>query len=274
MELFSYPIVVFWLVVSIIALVVSVFLGMFIPDNTIVTLLSILLSQAASSIFFPIIVGYFYDKLKEEQSGNAIWLVFREFSEGGIERVYKDREENSNPDNAQNRLREAFSSHKRGDVKLIGVSLRVFFNSTGPFYQAISKLVSGDELVGRIHFRALISHPDSPEVKNRAEIETPRMHKNPLIKSDITLTTDNIEYLRRTFPETALEYGYYKQAPYCTLIIFPDKCFFSPNLLSTVVPVRLPMIIFKSGSHGYNVLNKYFDYLWDKQIPLNITEDN
>ena len=95
-------------VVSFVAMIVSVLLSVFIPNDLLVLILAVLLTQAASSIFFPILVGYFYEKLKEEESGSAIWRVFKEFSDGGIERVYKNREESENPDNALNILRQAF----------------------------------------------------------------------------------------------------------------------------------------------------------------------
>ena len=264
MELLKRPVVLAWLVISFIVMVISILLSIFVPSNTLVVIIAVLLSQASSSIFFPILVGYFYDKIKEEESGGVIWRVFKEFSDGGIIRIYKDREESTSPENAVAELRQAFFDHRQGEVKMIGVSLRVFFNPTGPFFQAISQIASIAETNREVQIRALILHPESPEAANRAAIETPHMGE-PLIKRDIALTAANIQ---SCFPNALIEYGYYKEAPYCTLVIFPDRCFFSPNLLSRVVPVRLPMIIFRSGSHGYHVLDAYFEYLWQKKMPL------
>jgi len=255
MGLLKRPVVLAWLVMSFIVMVVSILLSIFVPSNMLVAVIAVLLSQASSSIFFPILVGYFYDKVTEEESGGAIWRVFKEFSDGGIIRVYKDREESARPENAVVELRHAFLTHRQGEVKLVGVSLRVFFNATGPFYEAISKTAQIGETNKEVQVQAPISHPESPEVTNRAAIETPNV-RDSLIRRDITLTAANIEHLQSRFPNALVQYGYYSEAPYCTLVVFPDRCFFSPNLLSRVVPVRLPMMripVKSSTSSGHVV---------------------
>ena len=279
MELLKRPIIMAWLVISFITMVLSVLLSIFMPGNTFILIVAVLLSQAASSIFFPILVGFFYDRIKEEESGSAIWKVFKEFSDGGIVRIYKDREDNPNTENAVMELRQAFLNHREGQVKLIGVSLRVFFNPAGSFYKAISEIASASKAPpakgskkSEIQLKALISHPESAEVINRGKFESSGKTE-PLIKSEISLTAGSIKHLQSNFPDANIQYGYYREAPYCTLVVFPDKCYFSPNILSKTVPVRLPMIIFRSGSHGYNVLNAYFDELWQKRIVLETNQD-
>jgi hypothetical protein len=268
MKILRHPIVLIWFIVAIIAMIVSVLLSYFAANSPFWVITAILMSQAASSIFFPILVGYFYDTLKEKESGDIIWQVFKDFSEGGIIRVYKDRELSESAENAEVDLRRAFESHADGEVKLIGVSLRVFFNQTGPFYRSILHIALRAQQNRRIRIKALVSHPDSPEVKCRAEIETPQMLKEPLIRRDILTSIANMQHINDQFEVDTVEYGYYSSCPYCTLVVFPDKCYFSPNLLSTDAPVRLPMIVFKAGSHGYEKLNYYFDYLWARRTPV------
>lgn len=270
MKIFRHPIILIWFVVAAIAMIVSVLLGYFAANSPLWVIIAILMSQAASSIFFPILVGYFYDTLKEKESGDVIWQVFKDFSEGGIIRVYKDRELSENPENAETDLRRAFESHVDGEVKLIGVSLRVFFNQTGPFYRSILRIALHAQRNRSIKIKALVSNPDSYEVKCRAEIETPQMLKDPLIRKDILTSMANMQHINDQFEYDVVDYGYYSSCPYCTLVIFPDKCYFSPNILSTDAPVRLPMIVFKAGSHGYEKLNYYFDYLWQKREPVNL----
>jgi len=261
--LLKQPLVLVWLVFSLILMIISVFMSIFMAANIAAVIVAILLSTFSGSIFFPILVGYFYDKVKETESGEVIWRVFRDLSDGGIVRIYRDREENQYPENAVTELRQAFRNHRNGEVKLVGVSLRVFFNPTGPFYEAINAIVSLGRTNPDIRIRALLSHAESPEALNRAEIETPGM-KEPLSRQDLMLTCANIDNLRNQFGTQSIEYAYYRQAPYCTAVIFPDRCFFSPNILSKIVPVRLPMIVFRSDSHGYRVLSDYFTYLWSK----------
>jgi len=272
MKILKHPIVLIWFVISIIAMIVSVLLSVYATQTPIWIILAILMSQASSSILFPILVGYFYDTIKEKESGDAIWQVFKDFSEGGIIRVYKDREPSNNPENAEVDLRRAFENHSHDDVKLIGVSLRVFFNQTGPFYNSMLRVAIKAQKDTSIRIKALVSHPNSPEIRCRAEIETPHMLNDPIIIMDILTSIANMQHINDQFETKPVEYGFYESCPYCTLVIFPDKCYFSPNLLSTVAPVRLPMIVFAAGSHGYEKLNFYFDYLWKRKVSYNIME--
>jgi hypothetical protein len=267
MRILKHPRVVAWLAGSFVIMCLSAILSIYGPDKTYMTVITILLATLSGSIIFPILVGYFTETFRERESGEAIWKVFKEFGEGGMLRVYKDREQHPYLEDGIDDLQQAFMKHDKGAVKLIGVTLRVFFNQTGPFYQAISNIVIAARDNENIGIKVLLSHPDSPEVLNRAAIETPAMAE-PLIKKDIALTAANIDNLRNEFAGSSLEYGYYKEAPYCTLIIFPDKCYYSSNILSKEVPVRLPLIVFASTSHGYKMLNNYFDYLWLKRINL------
>jgi hypothetical protein len=232
------------------------------------------LATVSSTVFFPLIAGYYYDKLREKQEGESIWRVFKEFSDGGILRVYKDREENEDEENAVADLRKAFEGHHEGKVKLVGVTLRVFFNQAGPFYRSITTITNLHKVDDKVRIRALVCDPNNnPEVVNRARIETPGRLNDPLIKIDIHLTIASIQNLNKKYGSDAVEYGGYSSSPYCTLIIFPNKCYFSPNILSADAPVRLPMIVFNEKSHGYKVLNQYFDYLWENRIKDTLSDE-
>ena len=103
------------------------------------------LAQIGGTILFPILVGYFYDKIKRDHDVETIWTVFKDLSDGGILRVYKDREENVYEQNALLDLRNAFENVRDGEIRLVGVSLRVFFNEPGPFFRSIYKLCEYDK---------------------------------------------------------------------------------------------------------------------------------
>lgn len=257
---------ILWVTVSSMLISISLLIPLFNAQVTSVSIVKaiilLLIAQVGSCILFPLLVGFFYDRVKQHEDADNIWTAFRDLAEGGIVRVYKDREENEYPDNAFISLKSAFDNATTGEVKLVGVSLRVFFNQTGPFYRSIYKICSLSEETGAISIKALLSHLEAPETTNRAKIETPEFEKEPLIAIDISSTVASIGNLNRTFPKHPIEHRFYREAPYCTCIIFPDRCYFSPNLLSTDAPVRLPMIVFRKGSHGYAKLNSYFDYLW------------
>ena len=254
-------------------LVFSVVLSKFAPDATEWDLVTIILATVSSTVFFPLIAGYYYDKFREKQEGESIWRVFKEFSDGGILRVYKDREASEDEENAVTALGKAFEEHHEGEVKLMGVTLRVFFNPVGPFYEKITIITNLHKDDDNVRIRALVCDPnDNPEVVNRARIETPDKLSDPTIRREIHSTIDFIQNLNKEYGITAVDYGYYSSAPYCTLIIFPNKCYFSPNILSKDAPVRLPMIVFNEKSHGYTVLNRYFNYLWENKIKHTVSE--
>lgn len=271
--IFGDPTITIIFFTSLFLLMFSAVLSIFTPDTVEWTLITIILATVSSSIFFPLMAGYFYDKFKEKQEGESIWRVFKEFSEGGILRVYKDREESDSEENAVYDLRKAFDEHRQGKIKILGVSLRVFFSQTGPFYNSITNIADLHKFNSEVGIQALVSDPDSPEVINRVKIETPDRLDDPLIKKDINLTIASLQNLTHKYGSTAIEYGYFSSAPYCTCIIFPSKCYFSPNILSEDPPVRLPMIIFSANSHAYTKLEQYFDYLWENRIKLPFSKE-
>ena len=251
-----------WMCVSFIALLVTVIISILKPQMpTIVTIILVFVSQLASCFFFPIIVGYYIDKEKAKNDFGVINSFYQDFSEGGIIRVYKDREQSQQADNGLTALKSAFAEHQKGTVKLIGVTLRVFFNQTGPFYDYIEDLCQKSNSNNSIKIQVLINSEDAPETVNRGNIESPN-HNPSTIITDMRSTKQQISLLNIRSNSNAIEYREYNQAPYCTAIIFPDKCFISQNLLCERAPVKLPLIIFKKDSHGYDVINDYFNYLW------------
>ncbi|MFE9763495.1 hypothetical protein ACFYPC_02995 [Streptomyces sp. NPDC005808] len=226
------------------------------------TIVSVTLQSLGSAVLFPILVSFAYDKLRERWLGDEVWRLFNELSDAGITRVYKDREFNTNADNAQTRLSEEFLSHQSGEIYIMGPTLRVFFNPLGPFYRDIERMLRNAN--GAVRMQALIEHSDSPAVRERTSIEEPNLApgQKPQTERDadstiatvlnVCATTGSYITLRRFMP-----------APYCTVVIFPNVAFFSPNILAPEAPVRLPMILFRSGSHGYRMLKASFNYLWD-----------
>jgi hypothetical protein len=51
-------------------------------------------------------------------------------------------------------------------------------------------------------------------------------------------------------------------APYCTAIIFPHICYFTPNLLYHSVPVDMPMLSFLRGGPPYDKILDHFKFVW------------
>jgi hypothetical protein len=256
--MFTDPKISFIFYASIILLIVSISIGITCPDKIGCNLTAAILAALASSVFFPLIAGYFYDKFREGREGPLFWRIIDQFIDGGILRIYKDREEETGIGNAQEDMRNAFNEHHSGEIQMIGVSLRVFFHSPGPSYNYVNALAQRNG----VKIRVLVCSKQAPEVENRQRIEgVPGNYLG--MAGDIQITIDMMEKINAKYAGGRLEYGFYNSAPYCTCIVFPEKCYFSPNIPSEETPVRLPMIVFRKDSHGYDVLKKYFLYLWE-----------
>ena len=136
--LFSDKYILFLGISSVILIIISAYLSVFPPEaDNYWLMISILVGTIGATIFFPLILGFYLDHLKEQKEGSLIWGIFKEFYEGGILRVYKDRFKNDSPENGENDLMEAFKNHKIGPIKMVGVSLRYFFHETAVLYNPI-----------------------------------------------------------------------------------------------------------------------------------------
>ncbi|MFI1170501.1 hypothetical protein [Streptomyces melanogenes] len=233
-------------------------------ESKVWALSAVVLESLGSAVLFPILVSFSYDRLKEKWLGDEVWRIFNELSDAGISRVYKDRELSPRRDNAQTRLSEEFRSFENGEILMMGVSLRVFFNPLGPFYRDIETMLR--ETGGRVRIRAVVCDPANPDVPVRAAIEeagrSPE-HTSQL-ERDIESTRVTVAGLRATMgPHVDLRLA--TSAPYCTTVIFPHVCYYSPNLLAPKAPVGLPMILFRSGAHGFKMIQASFEYVW--QLP-------
>ncbi|MFH1891363.1 MAG: hypothetical protein ABIK83_01620 [Candidatus Zixiibacteriota bacterium] len=267
----------FWLVASGSGLVISVVIAT-IRDTLAIRLTSVVLAAASSSILFPLLVGYYYDKFKDAMTGGGIWGLIRLFVESGILRIYRHREYDGGGDTfeaASSAYGNAFDDYLKNtklradmttNVKMVGVSLRVFFHDLGAYNRYIKQFFDPQMNRSEPEILALVCDPqENPEVDKRARIEN--SHANfPGIMQDVGITEGCINALNDGQPIPVIDYGFFRSAPYCTFVMFPDKCLYAPNILSKHNPAPLPMIIFKRGGYGYSVLEDYFKYLWDNRI--------
>jgi hypothetical protein len=241
--------------------VVGVSLGVT-TKGAVATVIAVSLQTLGSAILFPILISFTYDRLRERWFGEEVWRLFTELSDAGIARVYSDRELTTGHDNAQVRLADEFRSLERGSVLMMGVTLRVFFNQLGPFYRDLCQMLRDAD--GRVAIQALICDPDSAEARQRADIEEPNRSPGdkPQILRDIESSVATARNLSKEVGEH-LTLRQFTPAPYCTAVIFPHVAYFSPNILAPEAPVRLPMVLFRSGSHGYKMVHASFEFLWN-----------
>jgi hypothetical protein len=238
-----------------------------------------------AAVFFPVAVSFAYDRLREKWLGDEVWRLFGELADAGIARVYPDREYRAGQENGQRRLAEAFTATHEGEVRLMGPTLKAFFHTSSPLYSAIEQMLR--DAKGAVTVRALIEREDSQAIRDRIEIEQPELApgEESQTKRDCDTTLASILTLERKLKCT-LKVRRYNQAPYCTAVLLPDLAFFSPNLLASEVPVRLPLLVFKAGWQGYRMIKSSFKWMWDHKdttppahvapasIPVAASEDN
>jgi hypothetical protein len=192
------------LLISLFGLVISAILGYFSKnDNILLSLFIIVLGTISSSVFFPLAVGHITDELREKREGPILHRYNEELRKGGILNLYRDRETYDDQTfDGEKDLRNAFESHKQGNIKLIGISLRVFFPEPSTFYRNIENIckLSKDSLNLKIH--VLISDPESPEVSNRYARESDSGEST--IVEDIKLTKKQIQNLNAKYSHQLL----------------------------------------------------------------------
>jgi hypothetical protein len=255
-----------------------------------------LLIEAGGAFFFALSVGWLLDRLRDKEGYSVLWLFSQEFREAGVLAFYADRE-----DYAKRALEDAFAKHDRGEVLMAGASLRLFLEPGSHFYPWIEQMLKRQTRIP-IKVRALSCSPETNhELPTRAFCEEfnqdrsfPRnssfnyaqkidfsfedFEKTFFVKYGITASSDSrarlifdldsvragVKTLRgvTTNTDNEIDRREFDSAPYCTVIIFPDRAFYTPNLLSAEVPVNLPMIVFHKSSDMYEKLKRYVEFLW------------
>ncbi len=223
--------------------------------------IAVVLQTLGSSILFPILVSFAYDRIRERWLGDEVWRIFAELADAGIVRIYRDREFSPGRPNAATRLSDEFRRLESGQVYMMGPTLRVFFNPVGQFYRDIEGMLRSGH--GRVHVNVLIQQDGSPAIRDRIEAEEPDLAPGEKAQGerDADSSVAAVKKMSASLGP-CISFRRFMPAPYCTAVIFPHVAFFSPNLLVSEVPVRMPMILFRSGSHGYTMLRASFEYLW------------
>ena len=255
-----------------------------------------LLVQAGGAFFFALSVGWIIERLRNAEGYSVLWLLSQEFRKAGVLSFYSDRK-----NNAVESLKNAFKYHSKGEVLLAGASLRAFFNPTSRYYESI-KDVLFNNANSSVAVRCIYCNPeDNHELPVRSFIEEfdqdgsfpkssiPFDWRKPIsfsfnnfkktfftkhgigsvntcrVIKDLEGTRSGIKALAGIVSSNNNSILYRESrfaAPYCTIIIFPDKVFYTPNLLSSKVPVNMPMIVFHKSSDAYKILLDYFEFLW------------
>lgn len=254
-----------------------------------------ILVQAGGAFFFALTVGWAIDKLRDAEGYSVLWLFSQEFRKAGVISFYSDRK-----GHAEKSLEEAFEKHRGGEVLMTGASLRLFLAPGLHFYSSIHDMLKRKGS-SQVTVRALSCRPENnKELPVRSfveefnqdrtfpkdspfdwgkkigfsfeEFEKEFFEKHGMMASvtkcrvihDLEATRAGVIALQGVAKGVGniITHREFKFAPYCTVIIFPDKAFYTPNLLCSEVPVNMPMMVFHKSSDVYKKLVDYLEFLW------------
>lgn len=253
--------------------------------------------QVGGAFFFALSAGYVIERIQSAHGYSILWKFSQEFREAGLLNFFSNRD-----DEAEENLKEAFAKHKKGEVLMAGASLRYFLAPGHPLNEPIRKMLekednsvriralfcspdSNDELPIRSFVEEFSQNGTIPSGKKAKfdwgekinfsfgnfkknfykeyGLKKPFQDQKLRVMTDLESTRNGIRELKGIAESSnSIEYREIKSAPYCTVIIFPDRAFYTPNLLCSIVPVNMPTLVFHKTSSVYEKLKNYFKFLW------------
>lgn len=268
------------------------------------------LIQISCGFFFTITIGKIIQWIHSRDNAAILWDFISECGEAGLQKFYASREGSAKKD-----LGERFKKHKRGDILMMGASLREFLSHNGYFYEIIKECVPQYDRFGvtirainsamgknrSLPIRAFVEEfepngelPGGVEGKSREKFcfQTDSFDWTSTIVSTNSLDLENfinnfydlygkggqketcrcindlndvltgIRQLNSQIERRLIHARTSKFEPYFTAVIFPDICYYTPNLLSPDHPVNMPMLSFVSGKMTYQKIIEHFKFLW------------
>lgn len=259
-----------------------------------------LLVEAGGAFFFALTVGWVIERLRDAEGYSVLWLFSQEFRKAGVLAFYSDRKNNAERTLEQafekhhggevlmagaslrlflaqgfhfySRVKEMLSRKGRRLVVVRALSCSPVCNHEVPVRSFVQE------------FDQNLIYPKSStsslcfEPGERISFSFGEFEKNFFVEHGIDAPSDqrvrvilDLEATRkgvRALQPDAKRTGnsiYHREsrfAPYCTVIIFPDRAFYTPNLLCSDVPVNMPMVVFHKSSEAYRKLKEYVEFLW------------
>lgn len=200
---------------------------------------------------------------KEIQEIKKLLITDLKLRDNGVKGFYTDRKEFLI--DLKKEVREfEMNNSKKGTIKLLGISLRDFFNSAKSeslqMCQIMEKLVVNRKRNFKI--KSLIMDPTSNQAEIRRESDHEGWDMRDMKRSYFNIDIDNtIQFfqIRRSFPcELKL---YNEIAPFCFLVIFEDYVAVE-QYHTGAQGGKIPVIKYRKDSKAGQRFSAHFDFVW------------
>jgi hypothetical protein len=183
----------------------------------------------------------------------------------GIHYVFPDRQGDSVTE-----IKSSLSNVKdNSNIKLLGVSLRVFFSAGNDFNSDLVKLLEETDV--KIQVLLLDSNSINALYRSTSETVGPFIDDTDYKKRSMQLIEiESSKYMIDSLNlkyKNKIELRFYESAPSCALFIFDDACYITQYVFgdpkSQPVARRLPTIKFKQKSEAYKQFLYHFNFIWE-----------
>ena len=155
-------------------------------------------------------------------------------------------------------------------VRMIGISLREYFMTSGHFNAEMDQLLDDVSKTDGKNFHALIINPNSDQATIRAERESDAPFDENYPYEDSGLYTDvkqSMKYLRGKYEEDKVEGRVYNSAPSCFLVITDTHTYIEQYHYglpkSGLKGGHFPLLKFPTDSEVGRHLEGHFEYIWN-----------
>jgi hypothetical protein len=267
-------------------------------------IISIIAVQVGAAFFFPLTVGTLVRKLEDKDVGHTLWRFHLESKKAALTDIYANR------DMGAKDLEDSFRNHSSRDILMSGPSLRLFLAHGFSFFDVIRDNIQRYE-DHQIRIKAVQSDPiENPSIPMRAFVEEfnpdgthPSGHRRQTFDwkgpcgfkdfaktfcdtyarkppsdnacrmiADLELTKIGALHLNGMTTNPCICLRRTICPPYCTAVIFPDKCYYTPNMLYADAPVNMPLFVFHRGGAPYERIMWHFQFLWWSGIVIGVGE--
>jgi hypothetical protein len=254
--------------------------------------------QVGGAFFFALTAGYVFEKIQNAEGYSLLWLFSQEFRKAGLVDFYADRDDDAEKalKEAFEKHRKGEVLLAGASLRVFLVQGQPFYskvesmlNREGSSKITVKALTCNPEKNRELPFRSFIeefnqdgSFPKKKSLKwdwekkinfSFSDFEQKFFKNHGIyapskdrlrVNRDLDGTRGGIIALKGIAEgaDNSFEHREFECAPYCTVIIFPGKAFYTANIFYNDAPANLPMMVFHKSSEVYKKLVTHVKFMW------------